>query len=64
MYNLISDSKVVYNNNIDYIITPLLMTCVIAVGSIYMGFQELAPISNTYINMLLKSLVQCTLFIK
>ena len=64
MYNLISDSKVVYNNNIDYIITPLLMTCVIAVGSIYTGFQELAPISNTYINMLLKSLVQCTLFIK
>ena len=45
MYNLISDSEIVHNNNNYCIITPLLVTCVIVVSPIYMGFPELAPIS-------------------
>ena len=51
MYHLISDVKLhVHNNDNDYVVTPLLVTCVIAVRSIYMVFfQELVHISENLI---------------
>ena len=49
---MISAGEVVHNIHC-IIITPLLVTYVIAVVSIHMGFQELAPISSKLIIILL-----------
>ena len=49
MCNLISAGDIVYNA----IISPLLVTYVIAVVFIYMGFLELASASNNAIRILL-----------